>query len=150
MSLMLDSEIVASRLRVVDDHIRFECAHELDSLMSTFGAEPEWHDRAADEVLNGHHPIRGFYANLFRGFPDFRLDVRQRRVAEDSVVVEGMLGGTHVGEWMGFQPTGKVVAVPFCAIFTFGNDNRLKAEIVYFDRLSVLSQLGVINSPAPL
>ena len=148
MSMTLDSATIAARLRVVDDHIRFECAHDLDPLMGTFGSEPEWHNRASEEVLNGHDSIRDFYAELFRGFPDFWLDVRQRRVAQDAIVVEGILGGTHRGEWMGIQPTGKPVAVPFCAIFTFGDDNRLKSEIVYNDRLALLSQLGVINLPA--
>jgi len=148
MPLTLDPETTTARLRVVDDHIRFECAHELDPLMGTFGSEPEWHNRAAEEVLNGHDSIREFYAKLFRGFPDFWLDVRQRRVAQDSVVVEGILGGTHTGEWMGIKPTSKPAAVPFCAIFTFRDDNRLKSEIVYFDRLALLSQLGDINLSA--
>ncbi|HKD04404.1 MAG TPA: ester cyclase [Bryobacteraceae bacterium] len=147
MSLKSEFTTTATRLRIVDDHIRFECAHELDSLIGTFGSEPEWHNRAADEVLNGHHLIRGFYSDLFRGFPDFWLDVEQRRVAQDAVVVEGMLGGTHTGEWMGIQPTRKPVAIPFCAIFTFDGDDRLKSEIVYYDRLALLSQLGVINLP---
>jgi len=49
---------------------------------------------------------------------------------------------------MGIKPTSKPAAVPFCAIFTFRDDNRLKSEIVYFDRLALLSQLGVINLSA--
>jgi predicted ester cyclase len=148
MSLMLDSATTASRLRVVDDHIRFECAHELGPLMDTFGPEPEWHNRASEETLRGHDAIREFYADLFRGFPDFWLDVRQRHVSQDSVVVEGLLGGTHTGDWMGIKPTGKIVAAPFCAIFTFTDGDRLKSEIVYNDRLALLLQLGVMTLPS--
>jgi predicted ester cyclase len=144
--MTLNSERAAARLQVVDDHIRFECAHELDPLMETFGLEPEWHN-VGEQALHGHDSIRGFYGALFRGFPDFWLDVRQRHLARDSVVLEGMLGGTHTGEWMGIPPTGKTVAVPFCAIFTFTDDDRLKSEIVYNDRLSLLSQLGIVNLP---
>ena len=147
MSLTPDGATRAARLRAVDDHIRFECAHELDGLMTTFGSEPEWHNQAGEQVLRGHDAIRGFYAELFGGFPDFRLEVRQRHVALESVIVEGILAGTQTGEWMGIQPAGKTVAVPFCAIFTFTDDNRLKAEVVYYDRLSLLSQLGVLDLP---
>lgn len=32
---------------------------------------------------------------------------------------------------------------PLCAIFLFAPDDKLSAEIVYYDRLTVLSQLGV-------
>jgi steroid delta-isomerase-like uncharacterized protein len=148
MSLTQDPAATAARLRVVDDHIRFECAHELDRLMGTFGSEPEWHYQAGEQVLHGHEAIRDFYADLFRGFPDFWLHARQRHVAQESVVVEGILGGTHNGEWMGIKQTGKTVAVPFCAIFSFTAEDRLKSEIVYYDRLSLLSQLGIINLPS--
>ena len=148
MSLTPDAATEAARLRAVEDHIRFECAHQLDGLMATFGTDPEWHNQAGEQVLRGHDAIRGFYAELFRGFPDFGLEVRQRHVALASVIVEGILAGTQTGEWMGIQPAGKCVAVPFCAIFTFTEDNRLKAEVVYYDRLSFLSQLGVLDSPA--
>lgn len=148
MSVTLSPATTAARLRIVEDHIRFECAHELDPLIGTFGSEPEWHNQAAEQVLHGHDAIREFYAELFRGFPDFWLDVRQQHVAQDSVVLEGILSGIHTGEWMGIKPTGKTVKVPFCAIFTFTEDDRLKSEIVYYDRLSLLSQLGVINFPS--
>ena len=116
--------------------------------MATFGPDPEWHNRAAEQLLRGHDAIRDFYAELFRGFPDFRLNVLQRHLAQESIVVEGILGGAHTGDWMTLKPTEKTVAAPFCAIFTFTTDNRLKSEIVYYDRFSLLSQLGVINLPS--
>ena len=34
-----------------------------------------------------------------------------------------------------------------CAIFTFTDDDLVKAESVYYDQLSLLSQLGVITIP---
>ncbi len=148
MSLAPDAATETARLRVVDDHIRFECAHELDSLMATFGSEPEWHNQAGEQVLRGHDAIRGFYAGLFHGFADFHLEVRHWHLAHDSVIVEGILAGTQTGEWMGMQPSGKTVAVPFCAIFTFTDDSLLKSEVVYYDRLSLLTQLGVVDLPA--
>jgi steroid delta-isomerase-like uncharacterized protein len=144
MSLNIDPAATAARLRVVDDHIRFESAHDLGSLMDTFGAEPEWHNQAGEEVLRGYEPIHGFYRDLFAGFPDFRIDVTERHVADDAVIIEGMLCGTQTGAWMGIPPAGKSVAVAFSAVFTFTNDNRLKKEIVYYDRMTLLRQLGVL------
>jgi steroid delta-isomerase-like uncharacterized protein len=145
MSANIDSAATAARLRVVDDHIRFECAHDLGSVMDTFGHEPEWHNQAGEQVLRGYEPIHGFYHDLFAGFPDFRIDVKERRVADDAVIVEGILRGTQTGAWMGIPPTGKSVAVPFSAVFTFTPDDRVKKEIVYYDRMTLLGQLGVLR-----
>jgi predicted ester cyclase len=117
-------------------------------LVGTFGEDPEWHNKPSNDVLNGHDAIRGFYRDLFAGFPDFWLDIHHRRLADDAIVVDGVFGGTHDGVWMDIPPTGKKVAVPFCAVFTFTNQDLLKSEIVYYDRLTLLEQLGVVNQPS--
>ena len=43
--------------------------------------------------------------------------------------------------------TGKSIGGRFCAIFTFTDDDLVKAESVYYDQVSLLSQLGVITIP---
>ncbi|HEU0123961.1 MAG TPA: ester cyclase [Bryobacteraceae bacterium] len=135
---------MTARMRTLEDHIRFESAHELEPLMATFGAEPEWHNQAGQEVLQGYEAIRGFYHDLFAGFPDFRIDVRHKHAAEEAVILEGFLGGTHAGEWMGIPATGKSFSIPFAAVFNFTNDNRVRKEIVYYDRMAILEKLGII------
>jgi steroid delta-isomerase-like uncharacterized protein len=137
-----------ARWRVVEDHIRFEETHDLESLVNTFGSNPEWHNKPSSDVFHGHDAIRGFYGGLFAGFPDFWLDIRTRRTTEDAIVVEGLFGGTHDGPWMGIAPTGKKVSVPFFVIFTFTEDDRIKSEIAYYDRLTILEQLGVVPGSA--
>jgi steroid delta-isomerase-like uncharacterized protein len=144
---MTDKKSVEARLRVVDDHIRFEEEHALERLVATFGADPEWHNKPGGEVLTGHEAIRGFYSDLFQGFPDFWLDIRQKHVASDAVTVEGVFGGTHRGTWMGIPASGKSVEVPFCVVFTFTADDKLKSEIAYYDRLGLLMQMGVVSLP---
>ena len=135
-----------ARWRAVEDHIRFETVHDLDALVDTFGANPEWHNKPSNDVLHGRDAIRSFYGDLFAGFPDFWLDIRNRRAADDAIIVDGLFGGTHDGEWMGIAATGRKVSVPFCAVFTFTEDDRIKSEIAYYDRLTILEQLGVAAS----
>jgi steroid delta-isomerase-like uncharacterized protein len=140
------AERSAARMKAVEDHIRFESSHDLESLIGTFGDDPEWHNKPSNDVLNGHDAIRVFYRDLFVGFPDFWLDIHHRRFADDAIVVDGVFGGTHEGTWMGIPPTGKKVAIPFCAVFTFTDEDLLHSEIAYYDRLTLLEQLGV-NQP---
>jgi hypothetical protein len=71
-------------------------------------------------------------------------DAMRTHAAEDAVIVEGRLAGTHKGAWMGIPPTGKPLSAPFSAVFTFNDDDRVKSEIVYYDRMTLLGQLGVL------
>ena len=91
-----------ARWRAVEDHIRFESAHDLEPLVRTFGAKPEWHNKPSNDVLRGADAIRAFYGDLFAGFPDFWLDVRTRHTAGDAIVVEGLFGGTANMRGWGF------------------------------------------------
>jgi steroid delta-isomerase-like uncharacterized protein len=135
-----------ARWRAVEDHIRFEAAHDLEPLVKTFGADPEWHNKPSNDVLRGADAIRAFYGDLFAGFPDFWLEIGSRHVADDAIVVQGSFGGTHKHVWMGIPATGKKASIPFCAVFTFTGDNRIHSEIVYYDRYTLLEQLGAIAS----
>lgn len=136
-----------ARLAVVNAHIAHEVAHDLDPLVATFGDNAEWHNKTGGDVLRGHGAIREFYGALFRGFPDFDILVHQRHIAAEAIVLETDITGTHLGDYMGMPATGQRIRVPLCAIFTFTADDRVKKEIVYYDHLSLLSQLGVITVP---
>ena len=142
---MSDSPRAEAWLKIVDEHIAQEVAHQLDPLVATFGDDPEWHNKPGGNVMHGHSAIRDFYAALFHGFPDFGIDVWQKHVASDAVILEADIHGTHRGEWMGIPAAGKTIRLPICAIFTFTSDDRLKAEVVYFDQVTLLTQLGVMG-----
>jgi steroid delta-isomerase-like uncharacterized protein len=144
MPTLLTGAQIAARLAAVDEHVRAEISHDLDSLVATFGDRPFWDDRAANERHDGRDGVRTYYAELFAGFPDFGFDVERRHVAEDAVILEVTVRGTHTGTWKGIAPTRRRVEFPVCAVFTFDETDRIEAETVYFDRMTVLSQLGVM------
>jgi len=58
-----------------------------------------------------------------------------------------MIRGTHLGEWRGLPATGRRVEVPLCGVYTFDADDRLAGERIYYDRGTVLRQLGVFHEP---
>ena len=62
--------------------------------------------------------------------------------ADDAVIVEAMLYGTHLGPFRGLPPTGREFEMRFCALFLF-EDERLVCERVYFDSDTITRQLGV-------
>ena len=133
----------AARERIVEEHIDTEVRHDLDGLANTFTPESEWRDMPAGETHTGHVGVRASYHDLFTGFPDFSLEVVSKHVARDAIVVEVVATGYHTATWKGVPATGKTVRFPVCAIFTFAADDKIQAETVYYDRLTVLAQLGV-------
>ncbi|MFN2563659.1 MAG: ester cyclase [Gemmatimonadaceae bacterium] len=144
MPTLLTDARAAARLAAVDEHARAENSHDLDRLMDTFGDRPVWDDRSANERHDARDGVRTYYAELFAGFPDFGFDIEWRHVAADAVILEVTVRGMHTGAWKGIAPTGRRVEFPVCAVFTFDETNRIQAETVYFDRMTVLSQLGVM------
>jgi hypothetical protein len=57
--------------------------------------------------------------------------------------------GTHRGTFWGLPPTGRRVDVPMLLVFQFDGPD-LVSERVYYDRLSLFTQLGVARDPNTL
>jgi len=82
-----------------------------------------------------------------KALPDLEIAVQRRHVAEDAILVEVVIRGTHLGGWRGLPATGRRVEFPLCGVYTFDDDDRLAGEKIYYDRGSVLRQLGVFHEP---
>ena len=82
-----------------------------------------------------------------QALPDLAIDVKHRHVAATSLVVEVIISGTHLGPWRGLPATGRRIEFPLCGVYTFDADNRLAGECIYYDRGTVLGQLGLFHEP---
>jgi steroid delta-isomerase-like uncharacterized protein len=141
---------VAARLQIVDEHIRRENEHDLAGIMGTFGATARFDDEPFNAHHVGHQEVRTFYSGMLQALPGLRLDVQRRHVASDAIVMEVIVRGEHLGPWRGLPPTGRRVELPLCGIFTFDEKDRLAAERAYYDRATLLRQLGIFHEPESL
>jgi len=82
-----------------------------------------------------------------KALPDLEIDVQRRHVTDDAVLVEVIIRGTHLGGWRGLPATGRRVEFPLCGVYTFDAEDRLAGEKIYYDRGTVLRQLGVFHEP---
>src|SRR5206468_4071002 len=82
-----------------------------------------------------------------RALPDLTIEVKNRHVAAESLVVEVIIRGTHLGPWRGLPATGRRIEFPLCGVYAFDADDRLAAERIYYDRGVVLGQLGLFHEP---
>ena len=62
-------------------------------------------------------------------------------------MLEVTIRGTHQGAWRGLPATGRHLEFPLCAVYTFDADDRLAGERIYYDRGTVLGQLGLFHDP---
>ena len=144
---VLDPERQAARLRLVEEHIGHENRHDLEGIMSTFGANARYEDEPWGDRHVGYDGVRSFYADLLRAMPDLTIEVQRRYADEAAVVLEVIIRGRHLGAWRGLPPTGHAVEFPLCAVFTFDDRDRMAGEKIYYDRATILRQLGVFHEP---
>jgi predicted ester cyclase len=63
-----------------------------------------------------------------KALPDLEIEVQRRYVTDESIVVEVMIRGTHLGGWRRLPATGRRVEFPLCGVYTFDADDRLAGK----------------------
>jgi steroid delta-isomerase-like uncharacterized protein len=130
-----------ARDAVIREHMESENRLDFDATLATF-QHPRYELVGTGQVFDGEDAVRRYYAASRASFPDQRNEIHALRHADDAVVVEFDLLGTHLGEFAGFAPTGKGFRCRMAAVFEFAGD-RIVCERVYFDSLTILGQLGL-------
>ena len=128
------------REAIVNQHAEAENRHDVEATIATFH-RPRYEVNGAPS--DGEEAVRELLQGFMRGLPDLHIDMAKMRHADDGVIIEGLITGTHDGEWAGIPPTGRRVEVPVAGIFEFDED-RLLCETVYMDMATVLTQIGVL------
>lgn len=147
---MLSEDVRARREQVVLDHFRDEVDQDWDAVLSTF-PHPRYEIVPTQTVHDGDGEVRGYYHDTRRAFPDQHHEMIALRHADDAVVVEFHLLGTHLGPFGAVPPTGSKFKVRMTAYFVFDEHEQLVTERIYFDQLTFIRQLlsGIdVKSPA--
>jgi steroid delta-isomerase-like uncharacterized protein len=138
-----DNDLRAARDAVIREHMEAENRLEFDRAIATFD-HPRYELVATGQVFDGEEQVREYYATSRGAFPDQRNEIHTLRHADDAVVVEFDLLGTHLGAFVGFDPTGRTFRCRMAAIFEFDRD-RIVCERIYFDAATILRQLGLLG-----
>jgi steroid delta-isomerase-like uncharacterized protein len=147
MTSMNSDDRIAARLKLVEEHVRRENRHDLEGIMATFGATARYDDEPWGMHYVGRDQVRTFYEGLLAALPGLQIDIRRSHASASAVVLEVIIHGRHLGAWRGLPATGAQIEFPLCGIYTFDNDDRLAGERIYYDRATLLRQLGVFHEP---
>ncbi len=139
--------LAAARIEAVRRHMALEVTHDWDGVIATF-AHPRYEMHGGGQVFDGEVSVRAYFAASRTPFPDQGNEVIAIAHADDTVLVEFWLTGTHTGPLkLGdrtIAPTGKSFRVRMAASFEFApGSDKIVCERPYFDQGAVLRELGV-------
>ena len=140
-------DLPARRIQTVRDHMALEVIHDWDAVIATF-AHPRYEMYGSGVVFDGEAAVRQYFAASRTPFPDQGNEVIAIAHADETVLVEFWLTGTHLGplRYGGrtIEPTGKSFRVRMAATFEFApGSDKIVCERPYFDQGAVARALGL-------
>jgi len=118
---------------------------DTQKFVSMFSDEGYMLDMASGTKFRGK-AIGDSIASLASAFPDVHREIFKVHVADNVVIVELAIRGTHTGELKlpsgALAPTGKKIDFPSCDVFHVEN-GKIKSFHCYNEASLMLQQLGV-------
>lgn len=114
-------------------------ARDLTALDDGFTADAAIHDPGTD--FHGPTELRHGLERMFTAFPDFRFSALDELGEDDRVVLRYSGQGTHRGEFLGIEPTGR--RIEYTGLIMVRVQGEQIAEFwAQPDQLGILKQLG--------
>jgi steroid delta-isomerase-like uncharacterized protein len=119
----------------------------LDVVDELIASDYVGNDPANPEPLRGPEGVKEFITTYLAAFPDARITVEQQLAEGDFVATRWTGRGTHKGELMGVQATGKQVSVSGLTISRLSG-GKIVEEFQNWDTLGLMQQLDAIPAMA--
>jgi steroid delta-isomerase-like uncharacterized protein len=139
-TIAIEEAIRKRREALVREHMDAENRHDLKAAAATFH-HPRYELIGTHRVYDGPEEVAHYFRESRTAFPDQRNELIALHHADDGVIVEFWLMGTHLGKIEGIEPTGKAFRCRMAAFFLFEAD-KLVCERVYFDAGTIARQLA--------
>lgn len=136
---VVDASLRTLREELIREHFAAEERRDFDGALATFKM-PRYELVGTGETFDGPAEVMRYYERSRAAIPDQHGEIITLHHADDAVIAEFWLVGTHLGRLGKLAPTGKSVRVRMVAVFEFEGDG-LVCERIYFDSSSMLRQL---------
>ncbi|WP_049907621.1 ester cyclase [Haloferax elongans] len=104
------------------------------------------HNAASPQTIHGPEGYKENVQIVRSAFPDLEVTTEDVIAEDDKVVTRYTLRGTHEGELMGIEPTGKTIEVQGISIGRFEDETVVEGWSV-IDMMSMMQQLGIVETP---
>ncbi|MET0273125.1 MAG: nuclear transport factor 2 family protein [Phenylobacterium sp.] len=144
---MDDNTLKAARDKTIRDHMRLEVEGDFEAVLKTF-EHPRYELYGQGTVFDGRDAVMSYFARSRTPFPDQGNELITLRHADDAVVIEMWLTGTHQGPLQigdkVHPPTGRAFKIRMAAVFEFApGSDKIICERPYFDPTAIWAQLGL-------
>jgi steroid delta-isomerase-like uncharacterized protein len=139
----------STKLEVLHEHYDAFNRGDMTEAARFFSETIVYKDQARGLTFVGPEEVKAGLSEWKHAFSDGRHTEIEHIAAGDSVVSRSVGRGTNDGPLGTLPATGRTVAFPLCEVWEFDGDGRLVRGEVYYDQLSVLTQLGHLPATEP-
>jgi SnoaL-like polyketide cyclase len=115
---------------------------DFDLVDELFAPEYVGHPSGPETIVRGPEGVKEYVGRLREGVPDLTMTV------EDQVVARWTARGTHAGELMQMEPTGRTATVSGITIQRFEATGRIVEGWTNWDMIGMVQQFGIVPQPA--
>lgn len=126
---------------VLQRHVSSETVFDMEGTLATLTEDCMFEDVPSGEIYRGREDVRRYYREWWDAFGNVPSGSRLYIPAGDCLIVETRFVGAHRGSYRGRLPTGRPIDLPV-AIFIRFRDGLMAGERFYYDRATLLAQLG--------
>jgi steroid delta-isomerase-like uncharacterized protein len=121
---------------------------DLDLVGELVAPEYVGHPSGPEAGVRGPEGVKEYIGRLREGVPDLTMTVEEQVVDQDKVATRWTARGTHAGELLGVEATGRTATVTGITIQRFGANGRIVEGWTNWDMLGMVQQLGIVPQPA--
>jgi predicted ester cyclase len=121
---------------------------DFDLVDELFAPEYVGHPSGPETSVRGPEGVKEYVGRLREGVPDLTMTVEDQVVDQDKVATRWTARGTHAGELMLTEPTGRTATVTGITIQRFEPTGRIIEGWTNWDMLGMVQQFGIIHRSA--
>src|SRR5215475_2400227 len=121
---------------------------DFEAMTKQYAHRIAWTDHPQGRMFSTSQDFKDdFLAGWVVSSSDIRITGPRYIDAGQTVVCTFTVTGTHDGPLGPFPATGKQFALPLCEMWHFDSDGRVVGGDLYYDQVSLLTQLGLMPQP---
>ena len=99
------------------------------------------------KVAQGRTELKAHLQMFFTAFPDLKISTDEVYLKDNMAFLHWNAQGTNIGIFGEVAPTGKKVNINGLSHLSFDGEGKISKEVVYYNELELLQQLGYVLLP---
>lgn len=120
---------------------------DFDGVVKDLTDDFRYRDQPRDLTITGRDGFKEWLGGWSASMSNARVTDGRYLDAGDTSICLFTGQGTNDGQLGPFSPSGKDMSLPFCEVLTYDGDGNVTGGEIYYDQLTMLTQLGHLQAP---